>query len=762
MSNISLLTELKEIMLRALTRNISSLTGLRELRTGAATRVALFALALAWSASSVVRAQQPGAQTASPPFVPAPSANTPQQAQPSPASGQTTGGAQQPAPSANQPTQGTVPTGANARAATPDVQAQQSAQPAGQPQSQGQQGQPQGQPGQPPGAQTPARLADVPSFDQLSAPGATQPRPSAISAPSPARAPGREAVATPAPTSLPLDVPEVAHDFRAEPTAPLPELGRVGVRMDEQQPLALREAIKLALKNAKDIEVARENVRAAEFDLLGARGAYDPRLASNSYYERTETPTSSFLSGGAGGSVTQTNLVGAMSLQGLTPKGGGGYRFDFSSIRLTTDNQFAALNPQYPTAFTFSYTQPLLRGRRFDENRRRIEIAKKNLSLTDAQFRQRAIETITGVQRAYWDLVYSLRNLQIQRDAVRDARSQYEHNKRLVAEGFLAPIDVVAAEAQVSGFEQNVYSALDDVNRAENNLKNLIAEDRTSKVWNVALVPTDTVDAERAPVATLEEAMGAALGSRPELQQSDVLIAINELDQRLAREQSKPQVDLVGSYGAVGLAGALDPARAVNPFSASSELQRQRINQLITTVNGLTGTNNIAPLPPPAAQTLPGVLVGGYGQSVTNLAANRFNNYRVGVQLNLPLRNRTAEAQLGRTLVERDRARTQREQLEQLIQVDVRNTLQVTRTAESRLRAASVARSASEQQYASELRKFDAGQSTFFLVLERQTALATARGNELRAQVELNKAVAELQRATGNSLEANKVQVRVR
>ena len=92
---------------------------------------------------------------------------------------------------------------------------------------------------------------------------------------------------------------------------------------------------------------------------------------------------------------------------------------------------------------------------------------KKNLSLTDAQFRQRTIETITLVQRAYWDLVYALRNLQIQRDAVKDARTQLEHNKRLVVEGVLAPIDVVAAEAQVAGFEQGVYGALEDISRAE-------------------------------------------------------------------------------------------------------------------------------------------------------------------------------------------------------------------------------------------------------------------------------------------------------
>ena len=701
--------------------------------------------------ASSARAQQP---VAPPP--PAPSANTTgQQSQP-PASGTT----QTNAPSANQPPAQTgAPTGANARPLTPAAQAQQSAQPTSQAEQQ-QRPTNAGDPtqAQPSAPQTPVTTTDsVPVMDTLG----TQPRTTTVPAPQSPRAPGRESV--PLATSqqeLPLAVPTVAEGFRSTP-GPFPELNRVGVDMTAQRALTMREAIELALKNGKDIEVARTNVRAAEFDLQGARGVYDPRLSSFSYYERTETPSSSFLSGGAGGAVTQSDYTGTLRFEGLTPKGGGGYRVDFSSLRLTTNNQFSALNPQYPTALTFNYTQPLLRGLRFDQNRRLIEIAKKNLNLTDAQFRQRAIETITNVQRAYWDLVFALRNLQVQREAVRDARTQLEHNRRLVEEGMLAPIDVVAAEAQVSGFEQSVYSALDDVNRAENNLKNLIAEDRKSEVWNVALVPTDTVDVQPPPVA-LDDALETALKSRPELQQSDVAREINELDQRLAREQTKPQVDLVGSYGAVGLAGTLNTSASANPFTASSEATRQRINALTERVNTLSPGDDLPLLPAPPAQTLPDVLVGGYSQSLLNLAANRFTNFRVGVQLNLPLRNRTAEAQLGRTLVEQDRIRVQREQLEQLIQVDVRNALQFTRTAESRLRAAASARQASEQQYASEQRKFDAGQSTFFLVLERQNALTTARGNELRAQTELNKAIAELQRATGNALEANQVRVSVR
>ena len=155
-------------------------------------------------------------------------------------------------------------------------------------------------------------------------------------------------------------------------------------------------------------------------------------------------------------------------------------------------------------------------------------------------------------------------------------------------------------------------------------------------------------------------------------------------------------------------------------------------------------------------------MLGGYGQSLDNLLGNRFKNFRVGVQVNLPLRNRTAEGQLGRSLVEGRRIATQREQLEEAIQVDVRNALQAVRSTEARLRAAAVNRAASEQQYESEKRKLDAGQSTVFLVLERQTALTTARGNELRAQTDLNKATAELQRATGNALAVNSVVVGVR
>lgn len=546
-------------------------------------------------------------------------------------------------------------------------------------------------------------------------------------------------------------VPPSAADYRGT-QRPLPEMSRVGVDLNRQRPLSLREAIAMALENNKDIEVARDNVKIAEFDLRGARGAYDPRFSSTSYYERIESPVSSFLSGGSNGSTTQSDYSGNARLEGSSPKLGGNYRIEFSSIRLTTNNQFSALNPQYPTALTFTYTQPLLRGLRFDNSRRQVEIAKKNLSLTDAQFRQRAIETITNVQRAYWDLVFALRSVQIHRDSVRVARTQLEHNRRLVQEGQLAPIDIVAAEAQITTFEQNVYSALEEVSKSENNLKNLIAQNQKSPLWNEPLLPTDSVDLT-APDVSLPDALKTAMENRPELQQANVVHEINEIDQKFFKDQKKPGVDLVGSYGMVGLAGAI--SGGTNPFTESSV-------QLRAAVNKLLGNAGFDLLPDPPLQAISPNLLGGYSQSVANLLGNRFHNLRVGVQINLPLRNRTAEAQYGRSLVEAQKIATQREQLEQTIQVEVRNALQAMRSAEARLQAAVATRSANEQQLTSEQRKLDAGQSTTFLVLERQTALTATLGAELKAQTDLNKAIADLQRATGNALRVNSVVVSVR
>jgi HAE1 family hydrophobic/amphiphilic exporter-1 len=538
-------------------------------------------------------------------------------------------------------------------------------------------------------------------------------------------------------------VPDVAPGYRSDDRE-LPDLGRVGVDMTEQKPLTLNEAIGMALENNKDIEVTRKNVKIAEFDLQAARGVYEPRFSGQSYYERATVPNISFFSPTITRATTNS-FIGNAGFQAYVPKFGTVLNATFSNQRLGSDNPVTIISPQFNSSLAFSITQPLLRGRRFDQNRRTIEVAKRNLSLTDSQFRQRTIEIITNVQRAYWDLTYALRNLQVQRDGVRDAKTQLDHNKRLVEEGQLAPIDVVAAETQVANFEQTVYEALNTVAVAENNLKNMVSPDRNHEIWGESVMPVDSVSLI-APNTTLTQELALALQNRPELEINRTQKDINAIDQRYYREQGKPQVDLVASYTSAGVGGSLNP-NFTNPLLASC-VTDPTLPQCVT-----AAANQAALLRS----------VGGSGTAFTDIVSNKYPTFRVGVTFNLPVfGDKTSRAQLGRSLVEGERLETQREQIEQNIQVDVRNALQALRTAEARLRAAAIARENSVKQYDSEQRKLDAGQSDVYKVLERQTALTNARSSELRAQTELNKAIADLQRATGSSLKANNVEARLR
>ena len=585
--------------------------------------------------------------------------------------------------------------------------------------------------------------------------------------PSPTVTPTPTLTATPVPTPTVDDkqnvppenlqaVPPIAPNYQSDDKS-LPDLGLVGVDLMQQQPLSLKEAITMALENNKDIEVSRQNVRIAEFDLRSADGFYDPKFTGQTYYERATVPNVSIFS--SVNKITTSSIVGNVGFQDYIKKTGTIFNVTANNQDVSSGNPLSVLSPQYNSSLVFSVTQPLFRGRRFDQPRRTIEIAKRNLSLTDTQFRQRSIDIITNVQRAYWDLTYSLRNLQVQRDSVKDAKDQLTHNQRLVDEGQLAPIDIIAAETQVANFEQNVYSALDDVNRAENTLKNLIAEKQTAPIWSASIVPTDSVDLD-APNTTLPEALSLALQNRPEIEINNVQKDINEIDRKFYKDQAKPQIDLVASYTTSGIAGTANP-NAISIFS--NNLTATTLNQIIPLVNANNPTQPpISLITIPPQQTVSTNLTGSNFSSFTDLLVNRYPTFRAGVQFNLPLHNEVAKAQLGRALVQGEQLSTQREQIAQNIQVDVRNALQSVRTAEARLRTAAISRENSRKQYESEQRKLDAGQSNIYTVLDRQTALTTAKSAELRAQTELNKAIADLQKATGNSLKANNVEARLR
>ena len=349
---------------------------------------------------------------------------------------------------------------------------------------------------------------------------------------------------------------------------------------------------------------------------------------------------------------------------------------------------------------------------------------------------------------AYWDLVFAEQNLQVQLEGVALARDQVASNQRLVSRGVAAPIDVLEAQTQVATLVQSVFAAQTALTRAENALKALMLADRRAPLWGSALHTVTAPPADPPPL-TLEDAVNLARANRPELAQAAIAATTQEANIQLLSDQRRPQIDLVGNYLSAGLAGRLIPP-GPNPLNFAP---------LIDRINALSAAQDLPPLGGFAigGASVPTILTGGWGRSLANLAGLGFPTVEVGLQIALPFGNRTAEARYAASVAEARRIRLRTEQLEIAVEADVRNALQAVESARSSKAAALQARTLAEQQYASEQRRFEAGTSTVFLLLQRQTAMIASRTQFARTETELSRSTAQLRRATGQILAANQI-----
>jgi outer membrane protein len=496
---------------------------------------------------------------------------------------------------------------------------------------------------------------------------------------------------------------------------------RVGVEKGKSLSLSLHDAILMALRNNQDIEIERTNVQQAQFTLNGAFGVYDRVFGNTFQFSNSTSPTAQTFLGAQGGSFQQKNLTFTPSLtQTLTT--GGNYSVTFNSDRATNNAGSAGLSPQFRTSLEARFTQPLFRNFRSSQNERLVKINRKQLNISDSQFRQRVINTIASVQSAYWDLVFAIRNNQIQRDAVELADVSLAITQRQVEVGTTAPIEVVSTQSELENRKDLAISALQQVTTAENALKALIFGDPSSDMWTAAIEPTERVDFT--PVNfDLKAAMDNAVKNRPELEQLHLQQEVNEIEKKFARNQMLPQVDFVTSYSLAGLSG-----------------------QPPTTTPG--APNLIAPR-----------FIGGFGTSLKNLFQLDFPTYTFGVNFSFTFKNRAAKANIGRAIATERQLKARDRQLQQTVQVEVRNALQAVASARQRVEAARAARVAAETQLKGEEQRYAAGLSTNFLLLDRQNRLSVARGNEIRALTDYNKAIGEVQRVIGTTLSANGIQI---
>jgi len=620
-----------------------------------------------------------------------------------------------------------------------------------------------------PGTTTPAQNPSAPPGTQQTNP--TQPpgtvvrpqTPAVRPSPTPAagNVPGGSTQPSTEPSTEPIREPNIPQ-FQAKPLPPVPSLNRLGVG-SEAVNLSLNDAIKRALENNNDIEVARDDVRFAETQLRALEGIFDPVFAITPTYDKRISPQQSSL---GGGSVTSTTTYSwSPSVQKQFGRGGGSYFLQFQNSHTDTSNSFSLLNPFYSSNLSLQFTQPLLRDRSIDNNRRQIRIQRKRLDQSDADFRQRTIDVINRVQQAYWELVFSLRDQQNQLANLNLSRESLRNIEAQIAAGAKAPLERAEVQTELANRETALYSAIQAVAIAENNLKVLIFKDPSSPEWSAQLTPTDTPTFDTNPV-NLPDALKAARDNRPELRRLRLQNDINDIDVQYFKNQTKPQIDLTGTVALTGLAGQTlpnqVPAGTLVPLigtNITGESNAFLFEQIRQTQIALGLPVSTIPLVPAQTNAPNPTLVGGYGRDLRNLIGGDTRNITVGVAIAFPWKNKTAEANLAGARIQKEQLQASMRSQEQIIEVDVRNSAQAVESARQRVLSAREARVNAEMQLEGEQRLYQVGRSTTFLLFQRENALANARASELRAETDYNKALADLQRATSTTLRANNVVV---
>jgi outer membrane protein len=530
---------------------------------------------------------------------------------------------------------------------------------------------------------------------------------------------------------------------------------RVGINPDHLMYLSLHDAILKALENNNQIQIERTTVLGNEMSLKAATGAYDITVGTDINAQTATRPTTSSFTTGAGTpSFTNRSLTYNVNAQQLL-RTGGSWQFQLQNLRQTTDQVFVqrflgietrdsavAFNPSFTSSISFNLRQPLFRNFRIDQTRRQIRISQRALDLSDSAFRQRVIEIITQVQNAYWDLVFAIRNVEIAQESLELARTNLENNRKQVQAGTLAPIELAQSEAEVQRRTQELTQAIGNVTIAENTLKNLILGDPHSSEWAANIVPTESIEF-LPPAIDLESALKLALTNRPELEQLRFRREQNRIDLKYFANQKLPQIDLVASYSSTGLAGTPTTVTSIKVDEEGNPVRDEDGNLVLEQ----------------RPRDVPPRFIGGAGKALRTALSNDFRTYSFGLSFSFPLRNRVAEGQYGAALAQSRSLDFQERQLLQSISVEVRNALQQVEVARQNIEAARAERISRERQLEGEQKKFEAGLSTTFFVLQFQNFLSQARALELQALVNYNKAIANLQRVISTTLDVHNIQV---
>jgi outer membrane protein TolC len=523
--------------------------------------------------------------------------------------------------------------------------------------------------------------------------------------------------------------------------------------------LSLSDALSLAIENNYDIAIARYDLDIAETDILRTRTGATPLGAPSGLVTGTLGGSTSTLStgggpggttvgsGGAGSGVSgltlttagagpnpqalDPTLTGAIQLQRqespqtsiFSPRAstntnqynftynqgfvtGTTLQVGFNNQRLTTNSPYYDYSPLFSSSFQATVTQQLLQGAGIWVNKRFMYQALNDRRITDSSFRQQILYTVNQVETIYWGLVQAYEDVQAKERALDQSNQLLSDNKKQLEIGTMAPLDVVNAESTVATDQQALISAQSALNYQQQIIKQAITRNLNDPQLSAApVIPTDRVSLEPLPEESqpVEALVQEAFQQSPLLEQAVLTLRNDEITLKGARNALLPALDVYGFYGASAAGGSQSPA----------------------CYNFLTN-----PPGPCAPNTVPTV---GYGSTLSNLVNSSSPNKGVGFNLTINLRDRQAQSEQERSLMEYRQAELRLEQLHTEIRMQVTNAMYALTNDRAQVKAATAARDYSQQSLEAEEKKLHLGASTTANVLQQQRYLATAEDNLIAA-----------------------------
>jgi outer membrane protein TolC len=519
--------------------------------------------------------------------------------------------------------------------------------------------------------------------------------------------------------------------------------------------LGLDDAIALALENNLDIDVARYNLPIAQTDLLRAKGGGATRGVAGSY--QSTTLFSGSLGGGvsnggngggsgAGGTLGGTNINSVGSGGSYDPNvyafyGGtnattplnytvvsgvpvetshfayfqAGYSQGFVtgtsvgvseySYRLSSNTTTSLFDPEFVTGLSVGFSQNLLNGFGARANARFIRIGRNNLKYSMSVFRQSVIAQVAAVMTTYYDLLADQENIRVAQEGLGYAQKLLESNQAELKMGAVAQYDVLRSQEQVADQQQVLLAAGNTFSQDAQSMKAKISKAFTAQLATVDIAPTDKLpEPHPDDVPSLEEALKEAATHRPEIEQADLNLRNQEYTIQGTRNALLPSVQVFTTYSFAGLGGALRPTFA-------------------------------------------------------NVFENDYPNLSYGVQVGIPFRNRQAQADAARAVLEQRQLQMKLQDAKNQAVWDVSKAVSAVEQARTTLDATLKVAAVSRQVLDMQQQKFTLASATVEDVITAQRNLATAEGNVVRDRAAYAKALIQYEQATGTLLERNNIEM---